>query len=188
MNVTPQRIAIYRALLEATDHPSPEAISARVRPTMPSLSLATIYKTLEAPARLGLVSELSTTGKARRYDGNRDQHHHLVCTRCTRVTDYYDPALDRVPRPDRQRPHPRALRGLRGRRGTAALLTSPDTTEVVMAVRGRSGRSHPLTSSGTAWRGRELPRRGVYASSLLDGRIWSEYRAVRSASLHSGVR
>jgi Fur family peroxide stress response transcriptional regulator len=101
MNVTPQRIAIYRALLEAVDHPSPEAIFARVRPTMPSLSLATIYKTLEALARLGLVSELSTTGKARRYDGNRDQHHHLVCTRCHSVTDYYDPALDRVPPPGR---------------------------------------------------------------------------------------
>jgi Fur family peroxide stress response transcriptional regulator len=97
MNVTPQRIAIYRALLEVADHPSPEAIYARVRPAMPSLSLATIYKTLEALAKLGLVSELPSTGNARRYDGNADQHHHLVCTRCKRVTDYYDPTLDRVP-------------------------------------------------------------------------------------------
>jgi Fur family peroxide stress response transcriptional regulator len=101
MNVTPQRIAIYRALLEATDHPSPEAIYARVRSGMPSLSLATIYKTLEALARLGLVSELPATGNSRRYDANGDRHHHLVCTRCNRVADYYDPALDRVPAPAR---------------------------------------------------------------------------------------
>ena len=40
MAVTPQRIAIYRALLEANDHPNPEAIYTRVRSTMPSLSQA----------------------------------------------------------------------------------------------------------------------------------------------------
>jgi Fur family peroxide stress response transcriptional regulator len=101
MNVTPQRIAIYRALLEASDHPNPEAIYARVRTSMPSLSLATIYKTLDTLADLGLVSELPATGNSRRYDANADVHHHLVCTRCDRVTDYYDLALDRIPLPSR---------------------------------------------------------------------------------------
>ena len=99
MAVTPQRIAIYRALLEANDHPHPEKIYTRVRSTMPSLSLATIYKTLDALAGLGLVSELPATGNSRRYDANIDLHHHLVCTRCDRVTDYYDPALDRITLP-----------------------------------------------------------------------------------------
>jgi len=101
MNVTPQRIGIYRALLEASDHPNPEAIYNRVKATMPSLSLATIYKTLDALAALGLVSELPATGNSRRYDANADRHHHLVCTRCNRVTDYYDPALDRIQVPSR---------------------------------------------------------------------------------------
>jgi Fur family peroxide stress response transcriptional regulator len=101
MAVTPQRIAIYRALLEANNHPNPEAIYTRVRSTMPSLSLATIYKTLDALAGLGLVSELPATGNSRRYDANIDLHHHLVCTRCDRVTDYYDPALDRITLPSR---------------------------------------------------------------------------------------
>jgi Fur family peroxide stress response transcriptional regulator len=101
MAVTPQRISIYRALLEADDHPNPEAIYTRVRATMPSLSLATIYKTLDALAGLGLVSELPATGNSRRYDANTDLHHHLVCTRCDRVTDYYDPALDRITLPSR---------------------------------------------------------------------------------------
>jgi Fur family peroxide stress response transcriptional regulator len=68
---------------------------------MPSLSLATIYKTLDALVRLGLVSELPATGNSRRYDANVDHHHHLVCTRCDRVTDYYDSALDRIPLPSR---------------------------------------------------------------------------------------
>lgn len=101
MSVTPQRLAIYRALLEADDHPSPEAIYERVRPTMPSLSLATIYKTLDALARLGLVNELPSTGNSRRYDGNIERHHHLVCERCNRVVDHVDPALDRIRLPRR---------------------------------------------------------------------------------------
>lgn len=101
MAVTPQRLAIYRALVESPDHPSPEALYERVRPAMPALSLATIYKTLEALAALGLASELPTTGNSRRYDGNVDRHHHLVCVRCNRVVDYSHPALDRLAPPRR---------------------------------------------------------------------------------------
>jgi Fur family peroxide stress response transcriptional regulator len=99
MNLTPQRLAIYRALLEAGDHPTPEALFVRVRSAMPSLSLATIYKTLEALRELGLVAELPATGSSRRYDANMHHHHHLVCQRCGSITDYTDPALDRIAPP-----------------------------------------------------------------------------------------
>ena len=59
MNVTPQRVAVYRALLQAEDHPSPEELYRRVRRRMPSLSLATIYKALDALTRLGVAREVS---------------------------------------------------------------------------------------------------------------------------------
>ncbi len=106
MNLTPQRLAIYRSLLEAKDHPSPETLFERVRPSMPTLSLATIYKTLDTLAAMGLVSELPATGDAKRYDGNMEPHHHLVCTRCNKVADYRDPRLDRIA-------PPKNLRGFR---------------------------------------------------------------------------
>jgi Fur family peroxide stress response transcriptional regulator len=96
MRPTPQRDAIYRALVEAHDHPSPEVICARVRRAMPALSLATVYKTLEVLVRLGLADELPATGKTKRYDANMDRHHHVVCTRCGVVRDHYDAALDRL--------------------------------------------------------------------------------------------
>jgi Fur family transcriptional regulator, peroxide stress response regulator len=99
MNLTPQRLAIYRALLEAKDHPTPEAIFDRVRPGMPTLSLATIYKTLEALAQLGLVAEMPATGQSRRFDANMERHHHLVCDGCGSVSDYRDDALDAIPAP-----------------------------------------------------------------------------------------
>ena len=70
-----------------------------MRPALPSLSLATIYKTLDTLAQLGLVAELPATGSSRRFDGNMERHHHLVCTRCGRVSDYSDPGLDGIAPP-----------------------------------------------------------------------------------------
>jgi Fur family peroxide stress response transcriptional regulator len=99
MHLTPQRLAIYEALVDAQDHPAPEAIYARVRRRMPSLSLATVYKTLEALVRLGLATELPATGNSKRYDANMDRHHHLVCSRCGAVRDHHSPALDRLAAP-----------------------------------------------------------------------------------------
>lgn len=101
MNVTPQRVAIYRALLEADDHPTPEALYRRVRPAMPSMSLATIYKALDTLVGLGLAQEVSATGDVKRYDANMSRHHHLLCTGCGAIRDFDDDALDRVAPPRR---------------------------------------------------------------------------------------
>ena len=94
MNVTPQRAAIYRALLESEDHPSPEALYRRVHRRLRSLSLATVYKALDTLVALGLVREVDVAGDAKRYDANLDRHHHLICTGCKRVTDVCDEGLD----------------------------------------------------------------------------------------------
>lgn len=97
--VTPQRAVIYRALAESFDHPSPEALFERVKPRLPQVSLATIYKTLDVLVSLGLANELASTGDKKRFDGRVDQHHHLVCTACKAITDFVDPSLDALPAP-----------------------------------------------------------------------------------------
>lgn len=99
MNVTPQRLAVYRALCESEDHPSPEQLYQRVRKHLPALSLATIYKTLDALKGLGVVVEVSALGDTKRYDANDAHHHHLVCTRCHTVTDFYDDRFDALAAP-----------------------------------------------------------------------------------------
>lgn len=101
MNVTPQRIAIYRAMVEADDHLTPEALYQRVRRSMPSLSLATIYKVLDALTKLGVVQEVHVSGDSKRYDANLDKHHHLVCTRCKQVLDVYSEQFDTIALPKR---------------------------------------------------------------------------------------
>ncbi len=96
LKATPQRLAIYRELWSRTDHPSPEAIFQAVRVSQPALSLATVYKTLDTLVEAGLVHEVEHTGERKRYDANVDPHHHLVCTRCGRITDFEDRSLSEV--------------------------------------------------------------------------------------------
>ena len=96
MAVTPQRIAVYRALVASHDHPTPDLLHARVRDEMPSMSLATVYKALNALERIGLVNELAVFSEAARFDANLDHHHHLICTDCKKVIDYYDDDLSGI--------------------------------------------------------------------------------------------
>jgi Fur family peroxide stress response transcriptional regulator len=99
MNVTPQRLAIYRALLTSEEHPTPEMLYRTVSRKMRSLSLATIYKTLDAFAEIGLVRAVPSVGDKRRFDANPHAHHHLVCSACGAIRDYYTHDFDRlVPR------------------------------------------------------------------------------------------
>ena len=99
MNVTPQRIAVYRALLASPEHPTPEMLFTAVSSAMPTMSLATVYKSLEALQTLGLVREVPVVSDSRRYDANLEAHHHLVCESCGSVSDYYsDSILAKMPR------------------------------------------------------------------------------------------
>ena len=94
LRVTPQRIAVFSALASTTSHPSPERLHHAVCEFMPTISLATIYKTLDALVEAGLVQEVSAPSLARRFDARTEPHHHLVCTACERVMDSDDPTLN----------------------------------------------------------------------------------------------
>ncbi|HYC53592.1 MAG TPA: Fur family transcriptional regulator [Candidatus Binatia bacterium] len=91
---TPQRRVIYRCLAESHDHPTAEALYLRVKPMLPKVSLATVYRNLKLFAEAGIVDEVATGSSLARYDANQDQHHHLICKSCGSVADYYDERLD----------------------------------------------------------------------------------------------
>ncbi len=68
-----------------------------LRPAFPSLSLATVYNTLQVLVAAGLVDELGTAGDgAIHYDADPTPHVNLVCTRCHRVEDFPNAPLDAV--------------------------------------------------------------------------------------------
>jgi Fe2+ or Zn2+ uptake regulation protein len=98
---TGQRRAVYEVLLRAEDHPSPETVFERLKPARRDLSLATVYKALDALVGLGVVREVSRLGRTRRFDANVDPHQHLHCTRCGTVLDFHDDRLGRLAAPRR---------------------------------------------------------------------------------------
>jgi Fur family peroxide stress response transcriptional regulator len=101
IRVTAQRLAVYRALAADTGHPTADAIHARLRQDMSSLSHATVYRILEFLEDEGLVHRVSTTDGAARFDANIARHQHQVCRVCGRMRDIQDQRLSllRLPSP-----------------------------------------------------------------------------------------
>ncbi len=87
IRVTSQRLAVYRALAEDLSHPTADAVYARLRPAMSSLSLATVYRILESLEEEGLIRRVSTTDGVGRFDANMSVHQHLYCRLCGRLAD-----------------------------------------------------------------------------------------------------
>jgi Fur family peroxide stress response transcriptional regulator len=97
LRVTPQRLAIFRALVASNAHPTAQALFDQLQPTLPSLSQATVYNTLQALVARGLVHEIGEAGDgAIHYDADARPHINLICTRCHRVEDFDDVPLDDV--------------------------------------------------------------------------------------------
>ncbi len=87
LRVTPQRVAILRILHGLANHPSAEEVFRTVQRDFPSLSLTTVYRTLETLAELGEVGLVHVGGERVRFDHRTDPHHHAVCTACGQLAD-----------------------------------------------------------------------------------------------------
>jgi Fur family transcriptional regulator, peroxide stress response regulator len=87
--VTPQRLAIYSVLAATKSHPSAEMIFTELQPSYPTMSLATVYKTIEILKEIGLVQVLNAGEDSFRYDANTDNHPHIRCMTCGRVDDLF---------------------------------------------------------------------------------------------------
>jgi Fur family transcriptional regulator, peroxide stress response regulator len=84
---TRQRAAVYRFLAETDTHPTADEVFLHVRHQLSGISLATVYKSLEALVGCGLAVKLAYTDGSARYDGRTDLHHHVRCLACGRVAD-----------------------------------------------------------------------------------------------------
>ncbi|MBI2688286.1 MAG: transcriptional repressor [Acidobacteria bacterium] len=84
---THQRQVLYRALLEAKDHPGPEMLYERVKRDIPSVSLGTVYRNIKTFLDNGLIGEVSLHHGPLRLEANNTPHHHLVCRVCRKMFD-----------------------------------------------------------------------------------------------------
>ncbi len=104
--MTPQRQCIFRILQDNTSHPTAESIYRAARKQVETISLQTVYRTLNELASVGEVLPLELGTGMARFDPNTDQetHHHAVCSVCGKVRDvfaeYQGVALPDALRPD----------------------------------------------------------------------------------------
>jgi len=85
--VTPQRLAVYETLAKTKEHPTAEAIYKKIKPIYPTMSFATVYKSVEILNKLKIIQVLNTGEDSFRYDADTSEHSHIQCTVCGRVDD-----------------------------------------------------------------------------------------------------
>ena len=88
MRVTPQRVAICELLVGSDEHPTAAMIYDELKPRFASLSLATVYNTLDVLVKLGVVNVLGHAGDDKvHYDADTEPHVNLACISCSRIID-----------------------------------------------------------------------------------------------------
>ena len=100
LSVTPQRLAIYKSLLDDKTHPNPESVYKKIKEENPTISFATVYKTLETFQKHGIISLVTNLHNTVRYDPVTEPHHHAVCVKCKKVVDIFDDQLNDIPAPE----------------------------------------------------------------------------------------
>jgi Fur family peroxide stress response transcriptional regulator len=94
LKVTPQRVAIYEAIVALKNHPTAEKIILFIKTHHPNISVGTVYKVLDLLVDHQLLKKVKTEKDVMRYDAIMHNHHHLYCAENERIEDFRDPVLD----------------------------------------------------------------------------------------------
>jgi Fur family peroxide stress response transcriptional regulator len=97
LKITPQRLAIINVLVELKHlHPGARLVYEEAKRKKESLSLSTVYATLNELSRHGIIKTLQFDKMENRYEGNLEEHINLICERCNKIVDYMAPlAVDK---------------------------------------------------------------------------------------------
>lgn len=94
LKMTGQRRTILKILAETDDHPSVETVYERARQMDPSISLATVYRTLSLLEEMDLIVKREFNESFARYDTNTDHHHHLIDLETNEVIEFKNEELE----------------------------------------------------------------------------------------------
>ena len=82
-----KREAILACIRGTDSHPSADWVYQQLKPRIPGLSLATVYRNLTLFRSQGLIASVGTVRGLERFDGNPKPHVHFVCEGCGAVMD-----------------------------------------------------------------------------------------------------
>jgi Fe2+ or Zn2+ uptake regulation protein len=91
LKLTRQRLEIIDIISREKSHPSASFIFMEARKKEPSISLSTVYYTLDAVKRAGLIKELEFNDRDSRYEGDISDHVNLICKSCGKIEDFRAP-------------------------------------------------------------------------------------------------
>jgi Fur family peroxide stress response transcriptional regulator len=85
--LTPQRVELVRLIAVSEGHPSASQLYSKIKRQFPTMSQATVYKTLILLKEMNQVLEIDLRDDSH-YDGNRPlPHPHLICIKCNKIID-----------------------------------------------------------------------------------------------------
>lgn len=85
---------ILEVFLASEGHLSAQELYERVRRKNPRIGSATVYRTLKLLEACGLARSMNYGDGTQRYEPDRFQHHHIICTSCNRTVEFLCPELE----------------------------------------------------------------------------------------------
>ena len=98
LKMTGQRRTIMQVLAHSENHLSVDEIYAKVQEVDKSISIATVYRTINMLHELGLVIRHDFHESFSRYDINLDHHHHLIDLESGEVIEFQNAEIEAMKR------------------------------------------------------------------------------------------
>lgn len=96
LKMTGQRRIILRVLTESDDHPSVDTVYQRARDIDPTISIATVYRTLHLLDEKNLVQRHDFNESYARFEVNTEHHHHMIDLESGEVLEFTNDDLERM--------------------------------------------------------------------------------------------
>lgn len=96
LKITPQRIAIYQAIVKLNNHPTADDIASYLEAEHPNIAVGTIYKVLDSLVVNGLLKRVKTEKDVMKYDAVIESHHHLHDADSDHIADYYNDEINAI--------------------------------------------------------------------------------------------
>ena len=96
LKLTPQRIAIYNAIIDLDTHPSADEVYRIVIQQFSTISFDTVNRTLRTFAEIGIIDIIESSSGVRRFDPDTTRHHHIHCRICGGIIDFESTEYDNL--------------------------------------------------------------------------------------------
>ena len=95
---TSQRKLMLDIVLEEKDHFNIDGIYQQVSKKMPNLGYATVYRTMKLFKEAGIVTSRNFDSNETQFEihDEEDHHDHLICTKCGKIIEFYDPMIEKI--------------------------------------------------------------------------------------------